>query len=163
MILSQNLAPVSFVQMTNTETEDDQEKKSIVTFQTANELLNRSPLVAITTTTPNKNTLFDNPLEMTLSPTEELINQGYCSHCINTKPVEKCRKITNKFNLFAHYCNVCTALFSNGTEFLIAMKSLDNFELLSLDEDELLLIRQKDHITHRKILAFKDQFNAGRS
>lgn len=158
MIPSLNLAPVSFVQMTNTENEDNQENKPIVTFQTANELLNK-PTISPTLNTRNKNTLFDNPLEMELSRTEDLISQGYCSHCINTKPIEKCRKITNKFNLFAHYCNVCTALFANGTEFLVAMKSLDNFELLSLDEDELLLIKAKDHIIHRKLVAFKDQFS----
>ena len=96
---------------------------------------------------------------MQLSKAEELIDEGYCVHCINTKPqLEKCRKVTNKLNLFAHYCNVCTSLFSNGTEFLTAMKSLDTFELLSLDEHELLIVKRKDRIIYDKIILFKNQF-----
>lgn len=99
---------------------------------------------------------------MQLSETEQLIEQGYCIHCINTKSsVEKCRKVTNKLNLFAHYCNVCSALFSYGTEFLTAMKRLDNFELLSLDDGELQTIRNKDRIIYDKLIRFKDQFEEG--
>lgn len=94
---------------------------------------------------------------MQLSHSEQLITEGYCVHCINTKTsLEKCRKITNKLNLFAHFCNVCTAIFGTGTEFLAGMKSLDNFELLSLDDDELAVIRRKDRIIYDKIILFKD-------
>lgn len=130
-----------------------EQQKPTTTFQTANELLNKITV----TKKPLPKTPFDDPLAMQLSRTEELIEQGYCAHCINTKPVEKSRKVTNKLNLFAHYCNVCTALFSVGTEFLTAIKSLDNFELMSLDDDELRTIEKKDSLIYRKIIRFKDQ------
>lgn len=132
------------------------------TFQTANELLGKKKETNYSITN-SKNSLFDDeddPLSTMLTSMQQLLNQGYCQHCLNTKPmIENCRKVTNKLNLFSHFCNVCSALFGYGSEFIIGIKSLDNFELLSLDEQEMLVIKAKDRTIYERLVGFKDQFS----
>lgn len=129
------------------------------TFQTASELLGKKKETNYST---SKNSLFDDddPLSTMLTSMQQLLSQGYCQHCLNTKPtIESCRKVTNKLNLFSHFCNVCSALFGYGSEFVIGIKSLDNFELHSLDDQEMLVIKAKDRTIYERLLGFKDQFS----
>lgn len=144
------------------ETEERREKQPITaTFQTASELLGKKQGTNYSIT-KSRNSLFDedDPLMLIETGMQRLLREGYCQHCLNTKPtIESCRKVTNKLNLFAHFCTVCSALFGYGSEFIVGIKSLDNFELLSLDEQEMLVIKAKDRAIYERLLGFKDQFS----
>ena len=141
----------------STEQEDNNPKP---TFQTANELLNKKKTAKYdNAATKKRNSLFDNPFDAELSGKSKRINEGYCQHCIETKPFERCRKVTNKANLLAHYCDVCDVLMSYGSEFVSGMTTLDDFELLSLDDKELDIINQKDHSIYSRLMEFRKEFN----
>jgi hypothetical protein len=135
------------------------------TFQTASELLQKkqqSDPPKQSATTSKRNTVFDDydgPLGSRLSQHQKHLAEGYCLICTLTKPREKWRKLTPAQiarNPFAYYCKVCNTMLSIGTEFLAGMKSLDEMQLISLTDEEIEIIKNKDSIIYEKLIKFRE-------
>lgn len=135
-------------------TPQPEDKKPVeVSFQSAKELLGKESKLPIVV---KRNLLFEELSESDASKERnKLIKQGICARCLRLKEPNKRRLVTNKKNILAHYCNVCTALLSVGTEFLAAMQQLDEIELNSIDEIEMEIIKIRDTKIYNTLLSFK--------